>query len=446
MSCRSWCSLALIVVVAAATSTACAGASDAGTKASSPPPTRRVLPVDFSQPGPYRVGVTELNITPQASGEPGTTGPLTAATEATTTTGSAPGEVPALQATATRRAVVFYPAVADALGQYPKFEGYSTADAFPEELRPTIPPELVQMVKLEAFKDAPANKEGPFPVVIHSHGAGSFYLFESRHYEQLASWGFVVAAPDHRERSLAAQLIPPSPDSSPGIGEQDVTDLRNTLQALRAQNLVPNGTLQGALNLDQVAAEGHAEGGRAAALFAADSAVKTFIGEAPVPPLRYEDQAASQPAGLPAALVNEKLTDLKPPPKSSMLIASDRDGVIPLASVQAEFEWLAPPKTLAVLKNAGHNAYSDLCAPIRARGGLSQYSSRLPALAALFKITEDGCLPDNLDPDRGYALISQLAIAQLRWVFQIDESRESLDPTFLQKTFPDAYESITFVG
>lgn len=446
MSCRSWLPLALIAVVAAATSTACAGARDAGTAASAPPPTRRVLPVDFSQPGPYRVGVTELNITPQATDEPGTTATSTAAAEVTTTTGSDPGEVPARPAAATRRAAVFYPAVADAPGRYPTFDGYSTADAFPEELRPVVPPELVQMVKLDAFRDPPANKEGPFPVVIHSHGAGSFYLFESRHYEQLASWGFVVAAPDHKERSLAAQLIPPATDSSPGVGEQDVTDLRNTLQALRVQNLVPNGTLQGALSLDQVAAEGHAEGGRAAALFAGDPAVKTFIGEAPVPPLRYADQAASQAAGLPAALVKEKLTELASPQKPSMLIASDRDGVIPLASVEAELEWLAPPKTLAVLKNAGHNAYSDLCAPIRARGGLSQYSSRLPALAALFKAAEDGCLPDNLDPDRGYALINQLTIAQLRWVFQIDESRESLDPAFLEKTFPDAYESITFVG
>lgn len=471
---RSVTVLVALLVLGLASLTGCATDNAGATRSSAPPSTRRILPIDFSKPGPYKVGVAEVNITPTAgsgSASPDNTGSVgsgssstTASTEppttsTTSTTTAAPGSAdgttstttgPASGGTATRSAAVFYPADAGYPGQYPRVDQYTTAEAFPEQVRANLPSEIVQTVKVELLKEPPANREGPFPVVIHSHDAGSYYLFESRHFEHLASWGFVVAAPDHKERSLASLLVPTG-EAPPPYADQDVTDMRNTLQALRTQNLAPSSKLHGALNFDQLAAEGHGAGGRAAALFAKEPTVKAFIGLAPSPSLDAPDLPLTGTPDEELATVKQKLTDQTPPQVPSMLIASDQDNAVPLPIVRAEYEWLgtkapaadqAQPKTLAVLKNAGHQAYTDLCAPIRARGGLSQYADRFPPLADFFTNGENGCLPENLDPDRGYALINQLTVAQLRWVFRFDDNRASLDPAFLTKTFGDALESI----
>lgn len=352
-----------------------------------------------------------------------------------------------------RTALVFYPADAGAPGQYPRVEGYSTVDALPEVLHPVLPAEYIQMVKLDLLSGPPANREGPFPVVIHSHDAGSAQLFEARHLQHLASWGFVVAAPDHQERSLAALFLPPGDTLSKP--DQDLADLRNTRGALQAQNLSEGGPLKGALNLDLVAAEGHGAGARSALLVAEEPSIKTVIALAPHPPIAGADATPFPPPVLLPDAIRQELAELPPPEDPLLIVASDKDGLVPLAAVEAEAEWASrevpgadgPSSAMfAVLDNAGHQTYLDLCAPIRARGGLSQHAGRYPALAGLFSSSEDGCAPDNLDPDRGYAVVNHMSVAHLRWVFRFDEGRASLDPEFLAKTFPGVLESATYRG
>ena len=198
--------------------------------------------VDYSKPGPYPVGTTSFMMED-------------------------------------RIVYMFYPADEDRLDEGTPVTSYSSADAFPPALRAAIPAELIQEVPLDATKDAPVATDGPFPVLIHSHGFGGYPQFTSQHLAHLATWGFVSAAPDHLERNLAANSL-----GRVKRGETDVEDLRNTLEHLRADN--ESGPFAGSMNLDQVAAEGHSAGGAAAGKFAYDPAVKTFIGQAPGAPLK----------------------------------------------------------------------------------------------------------------------------------------------------------------
>ena len=115
-------------------------------------------PEDFSVPGPYPVGRTELTL----------------------------GD---------RKVWVFYPADPSGVASAERLATYSSIEIFPEALKAIAPPQLVQDIPLDAYLDAPASTEGPFPVVIHSHGALDHALLASRHLRQLASWGFVAAAP-----------------------------------------------------------------------------------------------------------------------------------------------------------------------------------------------------------------------------------------------------------
>lgn len=352
-------------------------------------------PIDFSKPGPYQVGITTFDL----------------------------GD---------RIAFAFYPADPNRLSEGTKVSSYSSGDAFPATLRAAIPKELVQEVPISAIKDAPIATDGPFPVLIHSHGFGGYPQFASQHLIQIASWGFVAAAPDHIERDLAANSL-----GKVVRGEQDVEDLRNVLKRLEKEN--SSGIFKGALILDQVAAEGHSAGGGAAGKFAYDPAVKTFIGQAPVPPLKMA-------AGASGADLLAAYAATPPPAKPSMIIAGETDLTIPLAGVKQEFDWLAPPKRLAVLAKAGHNAFTDICAPIRAQGGLMQYSGKLPAPDNLLKLGEDGCTSDNLDTATGYAIINQLTMAQLRYVFGIDKTDASLSSDYLNSMYPGVLAEYQYVS
>ena len=182
--------------------------------------------VDYSKPGPYPVGTTSFMM----------------------------GD---------RMVYMFYPADKDRLGEGTPVTSYSSADAFPPALRAAIPAALIQEVPLDATKDAPIATDGPFPVVIHSHGFGGYPEFTSQHLAHLASWGFVSAAPDHLERDLAANSL-----GKVVRGETDVQDLRNTLAHLQADNA--SGPFAGSMNFDELAAEGHSAGGSAAGKFAYD--------------------------------------------------------------------------------------------------------------------------------------------------------------------------------
>lgn len=391
----------LALLVGACSSTSTEGSTSAGsaTTGTSAP----AAPVDYSGLGPYPVGTLEVDL----------------------------GD---------RKAVVYYPADRAATAGAEVFNSYSTGIAFSESLRAALPAAFVQQVQLgtDTYRGVRANPQGPFPVVLHSHGFSGFYLFESRYMVHLASWGFVVAAPDHKERSLQGQLDPANASRAPG---QDVTDLKNTLAKLKDANVAADGPLKGAMNLDQIAATGHSAGGSAAGrLILQSPEVKTFIGKAPGAPIDTANIPRDLPADQRAVAVQQALATTTPPDKPSMLITGETDGVIPLATVKVEYDWLRAPKKLAVIKNAGHNAFTDLCPPIREQGGLLQYASQLPeAFVGVLRLGEDGCTPASLDPQKGYAYIDHLTVAQLRWVFGLDTSEVSLAPGFLQATFPDAF-------
>lgn len=362
-------------------------------------------PVDYSKPGPYRVGTMTLTV--------GAT-----------------------------KAVVYYPADGAAAASARHVTSYSSGEAFNEALRAYVAqlvPEFVQNIPIDAYADVKVNPEGPFPAVIHSHGFGGFYLFASQHFIQEASWGFVVAAPDHLSRDLSAVAAGPSTDPYAGGQNPDVQDLDATLAALTKENARQGGPLYGGVNTDTVGAEGHSAGGRASYLFAAAQPnVKAWIGQAPSAPVAFDaDQSLTPDEQL--AAETEKLKNAPPLGKPSMIVEGEKDSVVPIAGVQLEYNWLAPPKRMLVVANAGHASFIDVCKPIRDLGGLDKYAGQLPSFAPLFKLGDDGCAADNIDPVKAYAFINHVMIAQYRYVFGDDPTDVSLSDAYLKKQFPEAF-------
>src|SRR3546814_13378749 len=110
--------------------------------------------------------------------------------------------------------------------------------------------------------------------------------------------------------------------------------------------------------------------------------------------------------------------------------------------VGAGLDWLTDPKRLAVLADRGHALFGDPCVPIREAGGLSCFVEALgldPATVPRVELGENGCLPDDTDPELVTGLIDHLTVAQLALVFsdEPEVAEASLEREHLDAMFPD---------
>lgn len=380
----------------------------AGSTPGSTPGTAVGVPIDYSKPGPYKVGLMRVTM----------------------------GD---------RLVAIFYPIDPKGVDEAKHVTSYNTGEIFSPQLKETIAkliPEFVRDIPLDVYQDAKISPEGAFPVILHSHGAGGYPMLESGQMSNLASWGFVAAAPDHKSRDLSSAAGAPIPEPD------DVTDLKNTIDLLKKENAKSDGPLKGGLDFAKLGAEGHSAGGRAVVLFSSDTAngVKSVIGIEPAPPISFTRPPAADPAAsttTTSTTPEERLAATKaglagktPPSIPSMIIQGDNDQIIPLSNVQLEYDWLNPPKRMVVLATGGHNVTLDICRTIREQGGLSKYTATLPTFAGLFRLGEDGCTEGSLDPAKGYAVTRHLTVAQFRWSLGLDPTDASLQPAYLRKTFP----------
>ncbi len=350
------------------------------------------VPVDYSGTGPYPVGTKTIPLEP------------------TRCTPLVDGHFGCPQS-----AVVYYPADPAAAAGVARIAGYSSAVAYPETVRAVVPPELVQDVRFatDVFDGPTANADGPFPVVLHSHDMGGFDLFESRYLAHLASWGFVVAAPDHQARSVTGQLV-----KDPYEGDRaDIDDLRRTLGALRAAN-VGDSPLHGAVDPGDLIASGHGVGASVAMKLATDDG---FVG-----------YVAKAPTGVPDRVTVDR---------RGLVIGGDASGHVSLDDLRLTFSKLGPRARLVVLHDVGHNSFTDLCGPMWAKGGLTQHAERLANIAELLRTSEDGCTPAHADPADVEAITDHLAVAHVRWILGLDRSDVSLSADWLAARFPRVFGS-----
>lgn len=413
--------LALLVAVGVGPVAAACSGDDSGTaptttRATFAPPSD-ATPADFSGRGPYAVGEVDL------------------------------------QLDAGHRVAVFYPVDRSEVTPNAVAYSYSGADILDPAISAALPGALSGTVTpADTWRGLAASDEGPFPTVLHSHGFSGNLRFGNQHNVAVASWGFVVAAVDHPERGLAAILnsflAGDGAAALPKVDEfLDSDQLLAALDLLTTTNGTADSPLAGAIDTERVAAEGHSAGGSASGTAAYDRRVDLWIGQAPVAPLEpgtdltpFTTQQQLDTAALLAAT--------KPPKVPSLIIAAEGDTVIPLDRVEAIFSWLRAPKRLAVIAGSGHAAFVDPCVPIRAAGGLSGFVRALgldPAKVPLVALGENGCLPTDTDPQQVWRLIDHLTVAQLRQVFEIDQdvATASLDPAYLDETFPNLLRSIT---
>jgi len=307
---------------------------------------------------------------------------------------------------ADRKVAVFYPAVPGSeVGQ--AHATYRQTDPFTDPILKNIAESLARRRGIElgyemrAFGQLPA-ASGRFPVLLFSHGFGGWRLVNSNLLAGIASWGFVIASPDHIERNLNAVAT----NSVRADINKDRAVLLDSLHLLEAENVKVGGLLEGRIDAERVGLAGHSAGGAAALSLIDAPEIDAIVGYASV------------------GMVDQ------PPSKPTLLIIADGDIAVTPASTLAIFDMLQAPKRLVTITNTGHNSFTDLCDAIRSGATLTQLArdAGIPIDERLLALAENGCAPTDLEPSDCWAITQHLTVAHLRQALGIDRVAVGLGP------------------
>jgi dienelactone hydrolase len=306
-----------------------------------------------------------------------------------------------------RRVVVWYPADGAATASHQR-ESIDVGGMLSPALQAKIPASYRVKYVVDAFGNTPpATSPGKYPLVIFSHGFAGFPEQSVTLTTHLASWGFVVAAPNHVERSLDGLLGTAGQDVKKSA---DVAVLRKTLDLTVAASNAP-GVLHGMVNPNEVVAAGHSAGASAAYAFAsADSRVKAWISYS----VGFDRREGPPPSA---------------PNKPGMVMFATKDGILPAAASIKVYNGMHVPKYLVSVGRAGHLVFSDICLIGRSKGGLVGIAKaiELPIPPELLKLGSDGCTKDHPLPETAFAAIDHLSVGFFRWALHIDPQPVGLD-------------------
>lgn len=258
------------------------------------------------------------------------------------------------------------------------------------------------------YQDAPASDDGPFPVLLYSHGFGGSPLVSANLQAGIASWGFVVAAPDHIERNTAAVFAPGGPRPDPA---RDVQTMQEALAGVVAAG-EGDGPLAGAVDGEQVVTAGHSAGGGTA-----------------LNSLRLPEVAGT------VTWAGVHPTDEPLPEKPVLVMGAVADVAVSGDSQREVYDALPGPKRLVQFAGgAGHATFLDLCPG--ARQDVIDSGQPRPAQNGLLRLAFDGCDADDLDPLVAWPVIQHFTVAHLRDALGIDEEPVGLGDDVLDE-FPD---------
>lgn len=223
---------------------------------------------------------------------------------------------------------VWYPAVAEAGADLDpaRRDRYPLAPGFPLSYQ-------------HALRDA-APVPGRRPLIVFSHGLAGHRRQSTFYCTHLASHGYAVIAPDHTGNTFRELMGAPMPTD--GLRWADwmrdrPADVRFAIDRTGELGLDVDG--------DRVGVTGHSFGGW--------TAIATVAGEPRVAAVVALAPAISHPA------MRDQLDLAWPRPVPTLVIAADRDSILPLAEVEVAYDRLPGPARLVTLVDVDHQHFCD---------------------------------------------------------------------------------------
>lgn len=349
---------------------------------------------------------------PTTTAAPTTTVDIAALANAYSEPGPFPVGVATYQLSKGNAVEIWYPAVEGTTGEVT----YDVRDFTPEAIRAILTGDAPATFTIEAQRDAEA-AAGSFPVVLFSHGFTGIRLQSSFLTSHLASWGYVVAAPDHPSRDLPNVLG----GTASGDRNDSVDDLLQTLDLVVAEGDSPSGRLSGRVDGSNVVAVGHSAGGG------------TVLGAALDPRIDgYVSMASGIALGGDETTTTVDATEL--PAKPSFFMAGTLDQVVPAVErTQASFNAVPTPSLLWLIDGVGHNGFDDFCTFGNGTGiiGVAEASGLgglLDAQPQLRRLGEDGCVPPAVPVAETFPIIQHAVTSWIRSLFGTDPEPVGIGP------------------
>lgn len=298
--------------------------------------------------GPYPVGITTITYADPARRNVAGTGPRPVTVE------------------------VYYPSTAAAVAGHPK--DVATVLGIP-------------LLETPAYRDVALAADGPYPLVLFSHGNNGIRIQSFFFGAHLASHGYVVVSPDHHGNTfpdtLANTVDPQSAANRP-------LDIRFLIDTLLAENAAPGNFFSGALDPERIGMSGHSFGGYTTfALAGGPFAVGTFT----------EPRIRAIMPQAPAALFEDAFFAGITIP--TLIVGGSIDETTPAAEDQQRpFDHLpagAAVVAYANLVDAGHFTFSDFCEVPR-------------MLLAFLGGFEEACEPRHLPWRHAHDIVNYLAL------------------------------------
>jgi predicted dienelactone hydrolase len=269
----------------------------------------------------------------------------------------------------------------------------------------------------EAYDSPPISINGPFPLVVYSHGSGGLRYISAFITEALAARGFVVVSVDHTGNT-ALDAFTKTTLSRKEIVRLRPIDIRAEIDTMAAQSADPASPFAGAVDTQNVGLVGHSAGGTGVLMTAAghdgapaDKRVKAVVGLG-----TYVDLVTDQ-----------QLSKLKLP---VMLISGtlDTSTTIKAQTERAAEKIPGDPLYRVDLKGGGHQSYSDVCYYEELAAATPGTPKRLINL--IKEYTDDACLPKFLAHEKAHELIDRYTIGFFeRYVANDKAAAKFLKPT-----------------
>jgi predicted dienelactone hydrolase len=256
--------------------------------------------------------------------------------------------------------------------------------------------------------------DGPFPLVVYSHGSGGIRYIHSDYTETIASHGYVVVAPDHTGNT-AVERIADTADDSALIALNRPLDIRAVIDAFLDPTNAETAPFQPAIDADHIALTGHSFGGFTT--YATSAGYENDLGV-----VEADDRidaliplAPAVGAGDADSLLSDD--DLARVTVPALVIVGTDDKTTPLdPNVTRAWELTnSEPQYRLELIAGEHQSFTDLCAYL---DFFDQLEAPTPiVLETIETMAVEGCSPEDMASERVQDLTNTFAVTFLDSVF-----------------------------